>query len=69
MAACGCAIELANNIEVGVELVVSQCEEHRAQSESFESKMRPGLDWELDQMVSATAKGKRCDRIWKEGPP
>lgn len=66
---CGCITEAADDIEVGVVFLVSQCEEHRAQSESFESKMRPGLDWELDQMVSATAKGKRCDRIWKEGPP
>lgn len=60
--------EPANDIEIGVVLVISECAEHREINAETDAKFRQGLDWELDQFISGAAKGKRCDRIWKDGP-
>lgn len=49
-------------------MLVSLCPADLDVSRQIEAKLRPILDWELDQLVGAAAKGKRCDRIWKDGP-
>jgi hypothetical protein len=49
--------------------VVSQCALHAAHSADLDRRLYEGLDLELDHLVSAAARGKRCERIWKDGPP
>jgi hypothetical protein len=65
-APCGCVTETDDD---GVALVVSQCQADFERCRAIDSKLTQGLDWELDQLVGAAAKGRRCERIWKDGPP
>lgn len=66
---CGCVTDPADDIAEGVVLVVAQCALCRVRCLDLDARLVQGLDWELDQMVSAHGSGKRCERIWKDGSP
>lgn len=62
---CGCRVSLDEGGETPP-VVIRQCALHEAESTAREEALRQRLDYELDVLVHAAAKGKRVELI--QGP-